>query len=221
KMGEHFQPSAEYDLYNKDLAPISTKERSVSPLGYGIIWFGMAVQITVFLNFANMINYFSIGQLLIGYTIGSILLCLACFIPQDIGIKHGISFAASVSAPFGYKGGKIVSVIRIIPSLMFFGINGYIGGVAFNEVFKILFNYDNIFIALILNFVGLVLIDITGVKVVEQFISWVAPLLFIVGTYMLYVVLSSYDVSISEILSMGKLDNEAPSIKQWFFTFAL
>lgn len=209
------------DMYNEDLAPVGHNERTVTPLGYGIIWFGIAVQITVFINFAQMINYFTVGQLLVGYVIGSILLAMACFVAQDIGLKYGISFATSVSAAFGYKGGKIVSVIRIIPSLMFFGINGYIGAVAINEIFKIVFNFENLFLALIINFTGLVLMAIKGVKGIEKFITWAAPILLITGGYMLYVVLTSYNTSFSELLTQGQLEGSKPTITTWLFIFAL
>ncbi|WP_040978455.1 cytosine permease [Oceanobacillus jeddahense] len=210
--------SSDYDLLSPDLAPIEAKDRNVSVSGLGIIWFGMAVQITVLAALAQMTNYFTIGELLMIYTIGSILLAFLTLVAQDIGLKYGISFATSIVASFGYKGGKIVSVIRVVPSLIWFAVNGYIGAQAINEVFKIIFSFDNIYISLAINIAALVFVTIKGVKGIERFTTIIVPLLLVVGIYMLYIVLASYNIPFNEILNMGKTGDINRS---WIFGFAV
>ncbi|WP_066299277.1 cytosine permease [Bacillus sp. FJAT-29937] len=210
--------SSEHDLYSPALAPVDLKDRSITTRGLGVIWFGIAVQITGFAAFSPMTNYFTIGELLWIYTIGSIILALCCFVTQDIGLKYGISFAASIVASFGYKGGKVVGVVRTLPSLIFFALNAYIGAMAINEISKILIGFDNIFVCLAINVIALVAITIKGVKGIERFSTIIAPLLAIVGVYMMYVVLTSYNVSLTDTLSMGRT---AGTSKSWIFGFAV
>lgn len=45
--------------YNETLKPVSTEERSIKPVGLGIIWFGIVVQLTGFAVFAAMPRYFT------------------------------------------------------------------------------------------------------------------------------------------------------------------
>ncbi|MFD1780124.1 cytosine permease [Fredinandcohnia salidurans] len=213
-----FKGSSEHDLLSPALAPIDIKNRDVTARGLGIIWFGMAVQITVFAALAQMTNYFTIGELILIYIIGSIILAISCLIAQDIGLKYGISFAASIVASFGYQGGKIVSVIRTLPSLIFFALNGYIGAQAINEIFKIIFGFDNIYLSLLINVIALIAVTIKGVKGIERFSTFIAPLLVAVGVYMMYIVLSAYNVSLSDTFSMGKTMETS---KPWIFGFAV
>lgn len=213
-----FKGSSDHDLLSPALAPIAIKDRNVSARGLGIIWFGMAVQITVFAALAQMTNYFTIGELIWIYIIGSTILAISCLVAQDIGLKYGISFAASIVASFGYQGGKIVGVIRTLPSLIFFALNGYIGAQAINEVFKIIFGFDNIYLSLLINVIALIAVTIKGVKGIERFSTFIAPLLVVVGIYMMYIVLSAHNVSFSDTLSMGKTMGAS---KPWIFGFAV
>ncbi len=210
--------SSEHDLYSSALAPVDLKDRSVTPRGLGVIWFGMAVQITGFAAFAQMSNYFTIGELIWIYTIGAAILAICCLVAQDIGLKHGISFAVSIVASFGYKGGKIVGIIRTLPSLIFFALNAYIGALAINEIFKMTIGFDNIFICLAINVIALVAVTLKGVKGIERFSTIIAPLLVVVGIYMMYIVLTAYNVSLADTLSMGKTEGTS---KSWIFGFAV
>ncbi|MGI5825488.1 MAG: cytosine permease [Bacillota bacterium] len=213
-----FNPSKEHNLYSESLAPVDYNKRKVKPFGYGVIWFGMAVQITVFATFAQMVNFFTIGELLWIYILGSILMAIVTLFAQDIGLRHGVSFATSISASFGYLGGKVAGIIRIAPSLIFFGVNAYMGAVAINEITKMLFNFDHIWFAIILNVIALVAVTLKGVKGIERFCTFIAPLLLVVGVYMMYVLLNAYDVSFMDTLSMGKLGD---TTKPWLFGMAV
>lgn len=179
---ENFKASSEHDLYNSDLAPVDNNEKKVKPIGYGFVWFGIAVQVTVFLSLSPMVNYFTVGQFLLVLIIGSFLLAILSLIAQDIGLKYGISFATLVSVSFGYRGGKIINMIRIMPSVIYIGLNAYIGAVALNEVFKILFGFDSILIGLILNIALLLPMTLNKVKGLERIMFFVAPILLLVYT---------------------------------------
>ena len=200
--------------YNETLKPVSTEERSIKPVGLGIIWFGIVVQLTGFAVFAAMPRYFTIKQLLIVYIIGSALTAIAAIGMQDIGLKHGLCFAKATVASFGEIGAKLPSFIRAFPSIIFFGTNAYVSSQALNELFKIVFGFDNINIALALNIILLVLLTMLGLKGIERFTKIVAPLLLIIGIYLAYLLFDSYQVSLGELMNMGGA--EAGS-KSWLY----
>lgn len=200
--------------YNETLKPVRTEERSIKPVGLGIIWFGIVVQLTGFAVFAAMPRYFTIKQLLIVYIIGSAITAIAAIGMQDIGLKHGLCFAKATVASFGEIGAKLPSFIRAFPSIIFFGTNAYVSSQALNELFKIVFGFDNINIALALNIILLVLLTMLGLKGIERFTKIVAPLLLIIGIYLAYLLFDSYQVSFGELMNMG--GTEAGS-KSWLY----
>lgn len=133
---------------------------------------------------------------------------------QDIGLKHGLCFAKATVASFGEIGAKLPSFIRAFPSIIFFGTNAYVSSQALNELFKIVFGFDNINIALALNIILLVLLTMLGLKGIERFTKIVAPLLLIIGIYLAYLLFDSYQVSLGELMNMGGA--EAGS-KSWLY----
>ena len=174
----------------------------------------IVVQLTGFAVFAAMPRYFTIKQLLIVYIIGSAITAIAAIGMQDIGLKHGLCFAKATVASFGEIGAKLPSFIRAFPSIIFFGTNAYVSSQALNELFKIVFGFDNINIALALNIILLVLLTMLGLKGIERFTKIVAPLLLIIGIYLAYLLFDSYQVSLGELMNMGGA--EAGS-KSWLY----
>lgn len=200
--------------YNETLKPVSRDERTIKPVGLGFIWFGIVVQLTGFAVFAAMPTYFTIGQLLWIYVIGSAITAIAAIGMQDIGLKHGLCFAKATVASFGELGAKLPSFIRAFPSVIFFGTNAYVSSQALNELFKMVFGFDNITVALALNIILLVLLTMMGLKGIERFTKIVAPLLLIIGVYLAWLLFDSYHVPFGELMDMGGANAGA---KGWLY----
>src|SRR5690606_17498121 len=189
-----FQPKPEHDLYSESLAPIEFSKRTINPFGLGMIWFGIAVQVTGFMVMTPLIKYYTIGELVWINLIGQILVCLACFATQEIGLKYGVSFATSITAVAGPLGGKIVAVVRALPAIIFVGLNGFVGATAVNMFTTAVFGFDNIIVGIIINATLLILVTITGAKGIERFTSFAAPLMIIIGAIMFYVLMKPHAV---------------------------
>lgn len=200
--------------YNETLKPVRTEDRTIKPFGLGIIWFGIVVQLTGFAVFAAMPGYFTIKQLLIIYIIGSAITAFAAIGMQDIGLKHGLCFAKATVAAFGETGAKLPSFIRAFPSVIFFGTNAYVSSQALNELFKMVFGFDNINVALALNIVLLVGLTMFGLKGIERFTKLVAPLLLVIGLYLAYLLYDTYHISMGELMSMGGTNSGS---KSWLY----
>lgn len=200
---KNFVPGPEHDLYSESLKPVSREKRNVSIIGMAIIWFGLGVQMTDFLTKGGMLEYYTIGQYFIGSFIGqAILIIVGCLI-WDIGIKHGVSFATSISSAFGTIGGKIIGIARILPGLFFFGVNGFMGGSALNEVSKTVFHFDCIWLYIIINAAILIWVVAHGSKGIEIFAKIAMPVMVVVSVYLLYSVLDTYNATLSSVMSMG------------------
>lgn len=198
-----FVPTPDMDLYSESLRPVKTNERNVSAIGMAIIWFGLGVQMTDFLTKSAMLEYYTVGEYFIWSTIGQAILVVIGVLIWDIGLKHGISFATSVSSAFGTIGGKIIGIARILPGLFFFGVNGFMGGSALNEISKVLFNFDAIWLYVIINAAVLVFVVAHGSKGIEVFAKIAMPIMVVVALYLLYSVLETYGATLSSVWSMG------------------
>lgn len=209
-----FQAKPEHDLYNKSLAPVEYSDRKIAPIGLGTIWFGMAVQVTGFMVMTPLVKYYTIGELVGINALGQLLVVLACFLTQEIGLKYGISFATSITAVAGPLGGKLVGLVRALPAMIFVGLNGYVGATAINMVTSSLLGFDNMTIAVILNATLLVLVTLKGAKGIERFTSFAAPLMIIIGSLMFYVMMKTHNASIADVWYLGRTDGIG---KDWFY----
>lgn len=198
-----FSPTAAHDLYNESLRPIEVSDRTTSPFGMGIVWFGMGVQLTCFKALAPLLSCYTIGEVALVSFLGQALLIILGFIVWDIGLKYGISFATSITASFGPFGGKVVGVLRVVPGLFFLGINGYMGAAALNEVGKLVLGFDNLWVWIIINMALLAYCTIHGTKGIEIFSTLATPLLVIVMGYLAVTVFTEYKVSLSDVMPMG------------------
>lgn len=198
-----FEPKPEHDLYSDSLKPVDFDKKNVKPFGMGVIWFGLGVQITVFLTLSPLLQYYTITQFMIASIFGqAALIMIGCLI-WDIGLKYGVSFATSITSSFGPTGGKIIGIIRILPGLFFFGVNGYLGGTALNEISKTLFNFDNIWVYIIVNSALLVYVVIKGSKGIEIFAKIAMPVLIFSSVYLAMVVFNTYDATWETVMNMG------------------
>ena len=198
-----FTPGPEHDLYSESLKPVATGKRSVTALGMAIIWFGLSVQMTDFLTKSSMLEYYTVGEYFIWSTVGQAILIMIGVLIWDIGLKYGISFATSISSAFGTIGGKVIGVARILPGLFFFGVNGFMGGSALNEISKLLFNFDCIWLYILINAALLVWVVAHGSKGIEIFSTIALPIMLVVALYLLYAVMDTYDATLASVWNMG------------------
>ncbi|WP_053360900.1 cytosine permease [Bacillus sp. FJAT-27251] len=214
----NFQPKPEHDLYSESLAPVEFSNRKIGSFGIGVIWFGIAVQVTSFLVMTPLVQYYTIGELVWINLIGQLLVCLACFATQEIGLKYGVSFATTITAVAGPLGGKIVGLVRAMPAIIFVGLNGFIGATAVNMFMTSVFGFSNMFVAIIINASLLILVTITGAKGIERFTTFAAPLMIIIGFIMFYVLMKTHNVSMFDIWDQGRTSGTS---KSWLYGFGV
>ncbi|BAQ08895.1 cytosine/uracil/thiamine/allantoin permeases [Bacillus sp. OxB-1] len=198
-----FKLTEKHDLYNKDLRPYTYKERNITPLTLGVTWFGMSVQLGVFLVSGQLVDILSLSQIVIALIAGLTLCWGVSVLISDIGIRYGISFATSITLSFGYKGGHFAGLIRLVPSVFWAGFNTWIAGMALNEIFKLTIGFNSLFISMGIIAICTVLLVFYGAKFVAIFNWFVSPVLLIMGIYLLYMILKINDANLNEVMAMG------------------
>ncbi|MDG2449277.1 MAG: NCS1 family nucleobase:cation symporter-1 [Saprospiraceae bacterium] len=122
-------------LYSEDLAPIPVQERTWGLWDMTAIWVGMAVCIPTYLLASYMIkgglNWL---EALIIIALGNLIITIPMVLNGHAGVKYGIPFPVIGRAAFGTKGIHIAAVVRGIVACGWFGIQTWIGGLAFYAI---------------------------------------------------------------------------------------
>jgi len=122
-------------LYSEDLAPIPIHKRTWGLWDMTAIWVGMAVCIPTYLLASYMIkgglNWL---EALIIIALGNLIITVPMVLNGHAGVKYGIPFPVIGRASFGTKGIHIAAVVRGIVACGWFGIQTWIGGLAFYAI---------------------------------------------------------------------------------------
>ena len=182
-----------------DLQP--TKERIMDPLSYGASFLGGCVSIGTFSMGASLIGALTVTQAIIAMAIGCLVIAVALVLIGNCGHKYGIPYSIQLRSSFGTTGVKVPGFVRVIPAIIWFGYQSWIGAGAINSCMKILFGFDNLPFIYVLFTIAQVALAIHGFKEIK----WLENIscIFIIGIliYMLYVVKTQFAVEISGTFS--------------------
>lgn len=119
-------------LYSEDLAPIPPRERTWSTWNLATMWIGMAVCIPTYMLAASMITdgISWLGALVI-IGLGNLIITIPMVLTGHAGTKYGIPFPVMGRAAFGTVGIHVAALIRAFVACGWFGIQTWLGGLAF------------------------------------------------------------------------------------------
>ena len=136
KQQHHYSNSP---LYSEDLAPIPVQERTWGLWDMAAIWVGMAVCIPTYLLASYMIKSgLNWIEALVIIALGNLIITIPMVLNGHAGVKYGIPFPVIGRASFGIKGIHIAAVVRGIVACGWFGIQTWIGGLAFYAIWHAL-----------------------------------------------------------------------------------
>ena len=87
-----------------------------------------------FLGWLPQILGLSLAQTLVAATIGNVVVAIIMTLNGYVGVKYGIPFPVQLRYTFGYKGSIIPLLVRVIASLFWYGVDGYIAAWAITEM---------------------------------------------------------------------------------------
>ncbi|EXX87045.1 nitrate reductase [Paenibacillus darwinianus] len=170
-------------LVSKDIVPVKSGQRVISGWGFLNIWVGMAVIIATFLIGANGIESMSLWELGLAIFFANLIIALIGSLSGDIGIEHGLSFAAYMRAPFGTWGVHIPAVSRGIVASIWFGIQTYLGAVAINYLVSSMTGFDSWFLWYVLFAIVQIVNTAMGIKAIDRFAVIAAPAIIIISVW--------------------------------------
>lgn len=125
-------------LYSEDLAPVPKDQRTWNMWSLAALWVGMAVCIPTYLLASYMITSgVSWYAALIIIGLANLIITVPMVMNGHAGVKYGIPFPVVGRAAFGTMGIHIPAVIRGIVACGWFGVQTWIGGLAFYAIWNV------------------------------------------------------------------------------------
>jgi len=126
-------------LYNADLAPTTSAQRTWGTYNYIALWFSMSMEVTTYMLASSLIAggmnwYEAVGTILLG----NLIVLIPMLLNAHAGAKYGIPFPVFVRASFGTRGANIPAVLRAIVACGWFGIQSWIGGQSISAMVNVL-----------------------------------------------------------------------------------
>ena len=182
-------------LKSPDLMRSTEKQRTISSLAFFMICVGMYVQLVSFIAGAQLYPALSPWTIVVTCVFGNLFVWILLVLTGDIGLKHGIPYAVYIRAPFGYRGAHFPGLVRALPAIFWFGFQTFLGSMAIDEIFKVLFGWSN-FTLIIIVFGALQILNTAlGINAIAKF-DWVAtPVLIISGLYIEYFLIKNYNLT--------------------------
>lgn len=127
---ETTHPEVSPDLYNKDLAPTSRKDRSWSTFSICALWINDVHNLG---NYSFAIGLLSLGmngtELALSLGLGSIFLFVLLSLSGYMGVKTGVPFPVLCRISFGIRGAHFPALVRGLVATVWFGIQTYLASI--------------------------------------------------------------------------------------------
>ena len=122
-------------LWNRDLAPTSSEQRTWSTYDFAALWIGLSVVITTYTLASGLMKQgMNWWQAMLTILLGNTIVLVPMVLNGHAGARYGISFPVLCRAAFGVLGANVPALLRAIVACGWFGIQTWIGGVALDTL---------------------------------------------------------------------------------------
>ncbi len=151
-----FQSSNQHEneLWNEDLAPTRSDQRTWDWKSFAALWVAMVVCVPTYMLAAGLVaEGFNWWQAVLTVFLGNLIVVVPMMLIGHAGAKHGIPFPVLLRSSFGTQGAKLPAVARGLVACGWFGINTWVGGSAIYIIINAI--SDNAFQGAALPFLGI------------------------------------------------------------------
>lgn len=118
-------------LYNSDLAPVLSSQRTFSTWDMFSLWVGLVVCVASYYLAGGLVELgMSWKQGLFTIFIANCIVLFPMICNATPGVKYGIPFSVLARSSFGVRGAILPAVLRALVACGWFGIQTYLGGAA-------------------------------------------------------------------------------------------
>ena len=129
------------------IRPIPWEKRTMNWGSNTMLWLGGCISIgTLAMGSAQMETGLNLLQLFLAVLIGSTILVIGIAMNDQFGYTTGAPYSVHLKSAYGTKGNILPSMLRGLPAIVWYGYQTWLGGAAINNIVKLIFGYDNIWL---------------------------------------------------------------------------
>jgi NCS1 family nucleobase:cation symporter-1 len=188
---------AQYEKIREELYPVKPEGRFTGSIGYTLMIIAMAISTSIFfLGWIPVVFGLSLVQALITGLLGNLFVALLMTLNGWVGTKEGIPYAMQLRTSFGNRGSLLPMTVRMIVSLLWYGIDGFIAGWAMTEMVLVVAGWSGdriiaegmqyIVVFFIIYLIAVVIIGSGKIKTIKLLDAVSGPLLFIFFGWFLF-----------------------------------
>jgi len=126
-------------LYNEDLAPTTSEQRTWGTYNFAALWVSMSVNILTYMLAASLIQGgMNWKQAVATVFLGNTIVLAPMLLNSHPGARYGVPFPVLARASFGVLGANVAAVLRALVACGWFGIQTWIGGEAISTLISTL-----------------------------------------------------------------------------------
>jgi len=167
------QANIENPLWNLDLAPTQSEQRTWDWINISALWIGMVVSVPAYLLASGLIQQgMAWWQAVLTVLAGNVVVMIPMMLNGHAGAKYGVPFPVLLRASFGTAGAKLPALLRGLVACGWFGIQTWVGGFAIYQILNAV--TESAFVGSNIPFLG---IDVSQLVCFLAF--WVLQIVFI------------------------------------------
>lgn len=185
-----------------NIRPIPWEKRTMSWGSNTMLWLGGCISIgTLAMGSAQVETGLNLVQLFLAVLIGSLILVVGISFNDQFGYYTGAPYSIHLKSAYGTKGNVLPAMIRGLPAIVWYGYQTWLGGAAINNISKLLFGYDNIWLFFILFQIVQILLSVRGFQAAKWVGNVGGTVIVIAMCYLLYICLTTqWDVISANLL---------------------
>lgn len=185
------------------IQPIPWEKRTMSWGSNTMLWLGGCISIgTLAMGSAQMETGLNLLQLFLAVLIGSTILVVGIAMNDQFGYTTGAPYSVHLKSAYGTKGNILPSMLRGLPAIVWYGYQTWLGGAAINNIVKLIFHYDNIWLWFIVFQVVQILLSIKGFQGAKWVGNIGGTVIVLAMFYLLYICLTTqWDVISANLMN--------------------
>lgn len=122
-------------LWNEDLKPTDTAQRTWTWVNVSALWVGMAVCVPAYLLASGLIQQgMAWWQAMLTVLLGNLIVLVPMLLVGHAGTRYGVPFPVLLRASFGTIGARLPGMLRGLVACGWFGIQTWVGGFAMYQI---------------------------------------------------------------------------------------
>ena len=185
------------------IRPIPWEKRTMSWGSNTMLWLGGCISIgTLAMGSSQIETGLNLIQLFLAVLIGSTILVVGIAMNDQFGYTTGAPYSVHLKSAYGTKGNILPSMLRGLPAIVWYGYQTWLGGAAINNIVKLIFHYDNIWLWFIVFQVVQILLSIKGFQGAKWIGNIGGTVIVFAMFYLLYICLTTqWDVISANLMN--------------------